>query len=41
VMRRREIEEVAYQCNDLHEAPEGEEDSEQHLDGLVARARRC
>jgi hypothetical protein len=32
--------EVTYQSDDLHEAPKGEEDSEEHLDGLVACARR-
>jgi hypothetical protein len=31
----------AYQCDDLHEAPEGEEHSEEHLDEADAGARRC
>jgi len=33
--------EVTYQSDDLHEAPKGEEDSEEHLDEVTAWARRC
>jgi hypothetical protein len=40
MQRRRESDEVAYQSDDFHEAPKGEEDSKEHPVGVVACARR-
>lgn len=36
VLRNLVVGERPYQCDDLHESPEGEEDTEQHRDGSMA-----